>query len=166
MHFPVFAVPEALGEAVVEKWYCLPSNSLNLESGIKVETWLYYTGRQDKDYHRWTVYCWGGSNEASWCVWLRYRNNLEELLFELSGEELWLRASFWPCFAQVQIPTLGLTYHKQSNWLIFVSGLIFQSGCLEKHRITFGYSCWNWLPSLSKCNRWQAWPNFLAPTIH
>lgn len=32
MHFPAFAVPEALGEAVVEK---LPSSSLNLESGIK-----------------------------------------------------------------------------------------------------------------------------------
>lgn len=53
-------------------------------------------------------------------------NNLEELLFELSGEESWPRASVWPCSNQVQILSLGLYYHQ-----CLISSVLYPSSSLE-----------------------------------
>lgn len=134
----------------------VPSSRQNLEEGIKVEPRFYNIVGQDKDYHRWSVYCYGGSKEGTGYIWFEYmNNNLEEVLFELSGEQSWVRALFCPSWNPKVWDSVII------SWLIgsvSYPGSFLESEWPEEHRVTLGYSCWNGLPSLDTCNRLQIWP--------
>ena len=146
---------------------CLPSSRLNLEEGIKVEMWPSNTVGWDKDYHRWPVYCYGGSRKGTgiYLLWAY-------------GYQRGSRAALWVEWWGIMVKDLVLPKLKSQVWdSVIISCLIgsasfpgssLVSGWPEEHRVILGYSCCNWLLSLYSytCNRLQTWPQFfVAPPI-